>query len=224
VLVGLAGAVVLVLVIAQLVLPGIAVERVRERVGRYGEVHSVHVHADPAIQLVWGSAQEIAVDAGPLRMSSQQLADLERQLDGVGRATLTTPRLSLTSSSTAAGELPLLGARLDKHGDALSASGVVRASALQVTLPAGLHVDGLSAESGRPEVSLAGEAFGARVSGHALVVAREGAIVVEPAGLPFGGIATIMLFSDPHIYVETLTAVPLGEGGVRITLRAKPVS
>jgi hypothetical protein len=224
VLVGLAAAVVLVLVIAQLVLPGIAVERVRERVGRYGKVYSVHVHADPAIQLVWGSAEEIAVEAGPLRMSSDQLADLERQLDGVDRATLATPRLNLTSSSTAAGQLPLLEARLDKRGDALSASGVVRASALQVTLPAGLHVDGLAAESGRPAVALSGEAFGVHVSGHALVVAREGTIVVEPSGLPFGGIASITLFSDPRIYVETLTATPYGEAAIRINLRARPAS
>jgi hypothetical protein len=222
VLVGLGAAVVLVLVIAQLVLPGIAVERVRERVGRYGRVHAVHVHADPAIQLVWGSAQEIAVAAGPLRMSSQQLVNLERQLGGVDRAKLATPRLSLTSSATAAGELPLEAARLDKRGDALSASGVIRASTLQVTLPAGLQVDGLSAQSGRPEVALSGEAFGVHVSGRALVVAREGAIVVEPAGLPFGGLATIKLFSDPRVYVETLTATPYAEG-ILINLRAKPV-
>ena len=222
-LVGLAAAVVLAMVIAQLVLPGIAVERVREQVGRYGEVHSVHVHADPAIRLLWGSAQEIAVSAGPLRMSAQQLVDLERQLGGVDRASLATPRLALTSSATAAGELPLEAARLDKRGDALSASGVMRASTLQVTLPAGLHVDGLSAESGRPEVALSGEAFGVNVSGHALVVAREGAIVVEPAGLPFGGLATIKLFSDPRVYVESLTASPYGEG-ILIDLRARPVS
>jgi hypothetical protein len=221
--VGVAVVVVLALVIAQLVLPRIAVERVEERVGRYGEVDAVHVHADPAIQLLWGSAEEIAVTAGPLRMSSQELVDLERQLGGVDRASLATPRLALTSSSATAGELPLESARLYKHGDALSASGVLRASTLQVTVPAGLKVDGLSAESGRPEVALSGEAFGVRVSGHALVVAREGAIVVEPAGLPFGGLATIRLFSDPRVYVETLTATPHGEG-ILIDLRARPVS
>jgi hypothetical protein len=223
VLVGLAAAVVLAMVIAQLVLPGIAVERVQERVGRYGQVHSVRVHADPAIRLLWGSAQEIAVAAGPLRMSAQELVDLEHQLGGVDRASLLTPRLVLTSSASAAGELPLEAARLNKRGDKLSASGVMRASTLQVTLPAGLRVDGLSAESGRPEVALSGEAFGVDVSGHALVVAREGAILVEPAGLPFGGVATIKLFSDPRVYVENLTAAPHGEG-ILIDLRARPVS
>ena len=62
------------------------------------------------------------------------------------------------------------------------------------------------------------------VSGHALVVAREGAIVVEPAGLPFAGLATLTLFSDPRIYVESLDRDASTAKGSCINLRARPVS
>ena len=221
-LVAVAAGVVLVLVVAQLVLPGIAVERVRERVGRYGEVRSVHVHAVPGIALLWGSAQEVAVQAGTLRASPHALGDLEQQLSGIDRARLSSPRIDLLlSSSLVSGEAPLEGALLEKRGSALSAVGSFRASTLALVLPVGLRVDGLSAQSGHPEVSLSGEAFGVRVSGRAIVTAKEGAIVIEPAGLPFAGLASVTLFADSHVYVESVTATPTAEG-IAIALRARP--
>ena len=51
---GLAGAIALVLVLAQLLLPGIAASRISSRVGKYGTVESVSVSAWPAIELLWG--------------------------------------------------------------------------------------------------------------------------------------------------------------------------
>jgi hypothetical protein len=220
-LASLAAAVVLLLVLAQLVLPSIATERVREEVGRYGSVRTVHVHAVPAIALLWGSADEITVTAGPLRMTPHALVGLEQKLGGVGSARLSAPRLALLSSSLTAGEIPLEDAVIEKHGNALTASGTVRASEMQVALPAGLHVDGLYAESGRPEVAVSGEAFGVHVGGRALVRAKGGAVVVELPGVPFGGLATLTLFSDPRIHVESVTAIPHGEG-IFVALHARP--
>jgi len=216
-------AIVLLLVVAQLVLPGIAAERVSERIEPYGSVRAVHVHAVPAIELLWGDAQEIVVSAGPLRASMHQLVDLQQSLEGVGEARLSSPRLELVLSSLAAGEVPLEGVLLSKRGNSLSASGTVRHSAVNITLPGGFRVDGLSAGSGQPEVSVSGEAFGVHVSGRAVVTARGGAIVVEPAGLPFSSFATLTLYSDPRIYVESVSASERGEG-VLVTLRARPAS
>jgi len=52
----------------------------------------------------------------------------------------------------------------------------------------------------------------------ATVAARDGALVVAP-DVPFGGIATLTLFDDPHVYVESVSAsgVP---GGFRVSGRA----
>ena len=68
----LAGAIVLVLVLAQLFLPGIAASRVRARVGKYGTVQSVSVKAWPAVKLLWGSADSVTVRAGSLSMSPRR--------------------------------------------------------------------------------------------------------------------------------------------------------
>ena len=48
-----AGAIVVVLIVAQLVLPGIAAQRIRDRLSRSGTVLGVQVDAFPAIKLLW---------------------------------------------------------------------------------------------------------------------------------------------------------------------------
>src|SRR5207248_45620 len=50
------GVIVLLLVVAQLVLPGIAEQRLRDRLSRNGTVIQVHVSAFPAIELLWHHA------------------------------------------------------------------------------------------------------------------------------------------------------------------------
>lgn len=47
---------VVVLGVAQLVLPGIAAQRIRSQLDRYGHVRSVSVSAFPAIELLWHRA------------------------------------------------------------------------------------------------------------------------------------------------------------------------
>jgi hypothetical protein len=216
-------ALVVALVAAQLVLPGIAVDRVRDRVGRYGKVRDVHVHALPAVTLLWGDAQEVSVRAGQLRVSPRQLAELERELAGVTTAKMTSPTLDLVLSSVAAGEIPIRSVLLSKRGSALSAHGIVRAADVKAVLPAGFTVEGLSAGGGQPEVGIAGEFLGARIAGRGVVSAKEGRIVVEPAGIPIAGVAAVPIFSDPHIEVESVSAVPQGEG-LAVTVRARSMS
>jgi hypothetical protein len=52
------------------------------------------------------------------------------------------------------------------------------------------------------------------------VQASGGHIVVRPQGLPFGSLATITVFGDPRIYVESLEAELHGERYV-LTARAR---
>ncbi len=72
----LAGAALLVLALAQLLLPRIAAERISSRVGRYGSVESVSVSAWPAVKLLWGSVDSVRVRARHLSLSPAQAAKL----------------------------------------------------------------------------------------------------------------------------------------------------
>src|ERR1700684_1113654 len=73
---GVAGGVVLLLVIAQLLLPSLAAKRVRERLARYGTVKSASVSAFPAVELLWGKADSASVRAGALSMTPPQIGSL----------------------------------------------------------------------------------------------------------------------------------------------------
>ena len=61
---GVVGVVLLVLLIAQLVLPGIAANRLRDQLSKSGTVLSVKVSAFPAIELLWGQAGSVVVRMG----------------------------------------------------------------------------------------------------------------------------------------------------------------
>jgi hypothetical protein len=51
------------------------------------------------------------------------------------------------------------------------------------------------------------------------VAAQGGRLVVAP-DIPFGGLATITLFNDPRVDVQTVSATP-ATGGFTVTARAK---
>jgi hypothetical protein len=216
-------AVVLVLVLAQILLPLIAAQRVRDRLKPYGSVHSVSVHAVPALELLWEEAEKITVSAGQLRISPHDLVNLEQSLSGVTNAELTSPSLDLMVPALGAEGLQLQDVHLTKHGNALTARGSIAAAEVHATLPGGFQVQGLSAGSGQPEVGVSGEVLGVSISGHAVIRAKEGKIVAEPAGIPFASLATITLFSDPRIEIESVSAGPEGEAIV-FTIQARQAS
>ena len=56
-----AALVLLVLVIAQLILPGIATQDLRDRLAKSGRVLQVEIHAFPAIELLWNDADRVVV-------------------------------------------------------------------------------------------------------------------------------------------------------------------
>ena len=67
---------VLLVVLAQAILPTLAAHRLRGRVARYGTVYSVSVKAFPAIELLWGKADSVEVRAGALSVPSKEIAKL----------------------------------------------------------------------------------------------------------------------------------------------------
>jgi hypothetical protein len=92
---GTAATVVAVLGLAQLLLPGIAAQRVRDQLGHYGVVKSATVTALPAIELLWGRAQSATVSAENLDMSFSQAAELLWKARGVQRIDMTAESMRL---------------------------------------------------------------------------------------------------------------------------------
>jgi LmeA-like phospholipid-binding len=214
---GVLVAIVLVLVLAQLLLPGIAAERVRARVGKYGTVESVSVKAWPAVKLLWGSADSVTVRAKSLRMSPQQTVKLLGEARGV-------KRMSLTAESVKEGPLQLQEASFQKHGDALRGQAKATRADVGKALGEGIEVRLKSSHDGQVQVSASGGLFGVQTSIDAVARAQEGKLVVHPLGFLLEGLK-LTLIDNPRVYVEGVSASavagPSGEvTGYRLSIWA----
>jgi hypothetical protein len=211
--VGVGVVIVGVLGLAQLALPGIAAQRVRDQVGKYGAVRSAHVTASPAIELLWGSAQSATVTAGSLRMSFSQGAELLSNASGVDR-------LDMTAQSLQLGPLTMSRASVQKRGSAVYIEGDIELSSLQAALPPGVEIQLVGSADGEVQMRLRGSLLGVSASVPAVIGAQEGKLVVQTQGLPFGGVPTITLFSDPRLLMHGLEMTATGPGTYRLKMSA----
>jgi len=194
----LAGAVLVLLVLAQVLLPRIAASRISSRVGRYGGVQSVSVSAWPAVKMLWGSVDSVRVRAKRLSLTPAQAAKLLWEARG-------TDRLDVTAASVQVGPLRVSDARLRKRGRALSAEARAGEADVKAALPEGLEVRLLRSEGGQVEVQASGGLFGVGASVDAVALASEGKLVAHPVGRLLEGLR-LTIFSDPHVYVEGVGA------------------
>jgi hypothetical protein len=201
---GVVGGVVVLLVVAQLVLPGIAAQRVRDDLARSGQVLSVQVHAFPAIELLWHHADRVVIRLGRYRTPVGKLGS---SLSRSGSVDL----LDATATEVDAGRLALHDARLVKRGSRLTASAIVSNADLHAALPILDSVTPVA--SSRGQLALRGTAslFGVTASVQAVVHAVDGRLVVTP-NVPLGGFATIMVFSNPHVAVQSVGASAVAGG------------
>src|SRR5947209_20118464 len=110
-----AGAVLVLLLVAQLVLPGIAAQRLRDRLSRSGQVLKVEVDAFPAVELLWHQADKVVVKVARYRSTTGHLSSLLDEASDVGS-------LDASASELDAGLLTLRDATLHKHGNELIGS------------------------------------------------------------------------------------------------------
>jgi len=206
---------VLVLVLAQVFLPRLAVSRIRSRVGRYGTVKSVSVTAWPAVKLLWGSVDSVRVKAGSLVVSPAQAGKLLWEAKGTGS-------MDVSAESVKVGPLHLSDATLSKRGDALSAQASTNEADVKAALPAGFGVRLLRSEGGEVEVQATGGLFGVDASLNAVAGSSEGKLVAHPLGFLVEGLR-LTLFSDPHVYVEGVGASVVAQQPLsyRLTMRAR---
>ena len=203
---GVAGLVVVLLVVGQLVLPGIAAQRLRDRLGRSGRVLEVQVSAFPAIKLLWHHADSVVV-----RMASYRAApsDLPGTLDQAGAV----GSLRASAQTFRDGLLTLHDASLVKQGNRLAGSATVNESDLRSAAPFLQSVTPVASSGGRLTLRGTATLLGLSATVDATVSAQDGKLVLVP-DVPFGGLATITLFSDPRLQVQAVSATPTAGGFV----------
>jgi hypothetical protein len=217
------GLAVALAVAGELLLPGLAAQRARELLGRYGHVRAVKVQASPALELLFGEAQSIEARASALSASPDQLIALEQEAAGVGRGRLQAEALTLPLPAPLEGTVTLHDVTLSKHGKRLEAAGSVRAGDVHARLPAGARIEGIGVSEGEPEIVLAGGFAGVRLAAGVVVSAEAGQIVGMPVGIPLASLARLSLLSNPGVYFEALSASQSG-AGVQIRVRARAAS
>jgi hypothetical protein len=208
---GLAGVVLIVLIVAQLALPGIAADRLRDQLARSGTVLSVKVSAFPAIELLWGDADSVVVRLGRYRSGASQIGgSLDRAAD-VGT-------IDISAQVLDSGAITLHDAVLRKRGSELTGSATILEADLRSAVPFLDDVEPVASSGGQLVLRGTASLLGLTASVDAVVGAQDGALVVAP-DVPFGGIATITLFNQPHVRVQSVSAVTV-PGGFKLTSMA----
>lgn len=208
IILGLAALLVGVLAIMQLVLPGIATNRLRDRLSRLGQVLQVEIDAFPAIELLWGQADKVVVRMDTYTSNPGHFGSLLDQAAAVDTVDASANRLQ-------AGPLILHDASLRKRGDQVTATATIENAEIHAALPVITAVGPVASAGGQVVLQATASAFGLSVSAQVVVSAQDGNIVVAP-NVPFGGLATITLFSNAHLAVDSLSAQPV-PGGFRAT-------
>lgn len=212
ILVWVSALVLLVLVVAQLLLPGIATQRLRDRLSRSGQVLHVEVDAFPAIELLWDHADHVVVRMDSYTSSPGHLGSLLGEAEGVGTLDASVRQLQ-------AGPLVLHDASLSKRGNRLTGTATVSEADLRAALPILSSVRLVAASNGQVTLQGTASAFGASITLQVVVSAQDGDLVAAP-NLPFGGLATVTLFSNPAVAVQGVSAQPAA-GGFTVTADAQ---
>ena len=198
-------ALLVLLAVAQVVLPGVAADRLRRHLGREASVRSVSVRAFPAVELLWGHADAVSVHLASLTATRPRTGSLLAQAHAAGR-------LDVQIDTLHEGPLTLDHVSLRKRGDRLDGQAGVTRAALAGALPAGFSVQPVAAANGSLLLRAQVGVLGVGLAVDALLSARDGALVVDPVGVPFGSLIRLTVFSDPHVAVESVGAQARTDG------------
>ena len=203
-----AGVVILVLVVAQLALPPFATDRLRDRLSKSGNVISVEVHAFPAIKLLWNHADRVVVRMGRYQSGAGALGDLLGQTSDVDSVDASAQQFN-------SGLLTVRDAALRKRGSQLVGTALVTESDLRRAIPILQSVVPVESSDGRLTLRGTASLFGVTATIDATVSASDGNLIVAP-DVPFGGFATLTVFSNQHVEVQSVAASS-APGGFRVT-------
>ena len=204
---------------AQLALPGYASSRLADRLrDRLGPVHAAEIAATPAVKLLWGEADRVALHLGDVQ-PDRDIAGQGRRLLGVDHVDARVDRLTLPAASV--DDLHIV-----KDGDEVRAGFTLPPGALA----AGSGGEGMLQRIGEQAEFDAGDDGtlqlalpGGLTGGATLAVSVEdGAIVVAPeSGGPLGLVVGTRTIAAPDgLEFDAMTASPDGEG-VRVSLQGR---
>lgn len=209
---GVAGVVLVVLILAQLLLPGLAADRLRDQLSKSGTVLSVKVSAFPAVELLWRHADSVVIRMARYEAGASEIGNMLGGAADVGT-------LDISAQELKSGLLTVRDARLRKQGNELIGTAVVRQADLRSAVPFLDNVQPVASSGGQLILRGTASLLGLNASIDAVVAARDGALVVAP-NVPFGGIATLTLLNDPHVRVQSVSAVTV-PGGFRVRAEAR---
>jgi hypothetical protein len=202
-------AVLVILIVAQLVLPGIAARHLRSDLERHGTGVYVEVSAFPAVKLLWHHADKVTVDVADYRSggsrSGTSLANLLARTKAVGKLDVHVGVLDERL-------LKMHDVTLHKNGDTLIGQVRLARGEVDDALPPKLHLAGHSLTDNQLTVAGRTSVFGRRLAARARIVLDNGRIVLQPDGLPLASLVKVTLFSDPRISVDALSARTASDG------------
>lgn len=201
---GVGGLLLVLVVIAQLVLPGIAERRVRDELKAVGAASDVEVSSVPAVKLLFGEIDSLTARLGRSESSGEALGDLIARTENVDRLKVATPSIRVSG-------LQLTNARLEKEGNRLRASASLSEADLIAFLPPGTELRSISSRGGELQVEGSFNVLGVALSGPARVAPENGAIVVIPGGGVLGSFAQVTLFSHEQVKVQSIGAREEGD-------------
>jgi hypothetical protein len=216
-LLGLVVVALLVFGAGQLVLPGVAEQRLHSQLARNGVVRVVRIESVPAVKLLWHRADSVRVAMDTYRSNPTgphgSLADfLSRTRD--------TAKLDVSVATLQSKLVTLHNVHLRKSGAQLIGQAELTQADLSAALPSFLNLRPVSASAEGIVVAATASLLDHRVGIKLDVEASGGRVVVRPQGLPFASLATITVFADRRIYVESLQAELRGERYL-LTARAR---
>lgn len=210
---------VVLLGVAQLLLPRIAAKVVRDKLAKYGQVRHVSVDAFPAIQLLWGEADKVQAVAQSLTLSPSQLVKLLTEAHGVDSLSVQAKKVELHQLSFG-GPATFEHASIRKQGQNIDGKALLTSAELAKALPPGVEVKLLSSSKGRVMVRASGSLLGFQASIDAVVEAVDGRLQLSPTGALLSGLATLTLFEDPKLEILGVGAKPV-QGAWALDLKAR---
>jgi hypothetical protein len=217
-LLALAGILVVLVVVAQFVLPGLAAKRLRSDLAADGSEVRVEVSAFPAVKLLFKKADKVTISVGSYTAdassddSGDDLGDLLAQ-------TKAAKKLDVDVRVLNDRLLRMQQVRLHKDGNALTANVTLLASDIDEALPAKLRLTGSDADG--LTVSGSTDVFGEDIDADARIEADDdGALVISPQGddIDLGDLVSFPIFEDKRVAVDAISSRNTA-GGYILTVR-----
>lgn len=195
-----------VLVVGQLVLPGIAERRLEGDLQSVGTQPQVQLSAFPAVKLLFGKADKVTLRLATARTAGgTSLADQLQRTQDAGE-------LDVRVGTLEVGALVIRNARLRKRSGGLTASGSIRNADLAAVLPPLLQQTRASPQQDGEGLLLDGTVavpLLGTIQAQARVTTENGTIVTRAENLP---LPALTIFQDPRVSVQSLTSRRQADG------------